>query len=159
MAKESRLDVNLHLTKIPKFFDVVVVQFFKTIGALFGATGTQFGQMFRGVVGYAKGAELESFIPEWILKLTLYAIPHALWGETPAEQIEGSIILMGWGVFTSAFTGGATIVFVWFWSLFFWVGVLRYSDWGSSFWTNLTSFSFSRPGIGRDGSYKTRGRK
>lgn len=160
MAKKHRLDFSFDPRNLVKFLVAVTVQTFKTFAALFRAIFRQLGQMRSGLWRYAtEEAELETFIPEWFLRITVYAIPNAIAGETPGKQIEGSIILMGWGIFTSAFTGGATIVFVWFWSLFFWMGVFRYSDWGSSLWQKTTSASASLPGRGSNGSYRTRGRK
>lgn len=119
--------------------------------------GKQFGQMYRGLRRLVNWSFAKDLVPDWILKLTVEAIPDALWGDTPRDQIHGSIILMGWGIFTSAFTGGATIFFVWFWSLFFWVGVIRFSSAGSSAWDKLSALtSPSLPGRGSDGSYSRR---
>lgn len=160
MAKDHRLDVSFDPRNFLRFMVAVTKQTIKTMVVFFTVFGRQFRQIYDGVSNYVTNeAELDTFIPEWFLKLTVHAIPNALCGETPAKQIEGSVILMGWGFFTSAFTGGATIVFVWFWSLFFWAGLIRYSDWGSAAWEKTTSASISLPGRGSDGSYRTRGRK
>lgn len=127
--------------------------------APFKYIGKQFGQMYRGVRSLVSREFVRDLVPDWILKLTVEAVPNALWGETPRDQIHGSIILMGWGIATSAFTGGATVVFVWFWSLFFWIGVIRYSDLGSGAWDKLTSVTRPElPGRGSDGSYGRRRR-
>ncbi|QIO25432.1 hypothetical protein [Haloarcula sp. JP-L23] len=120
----------------------------------------QLGQMYRGVRKLWSWSFLRDLVPDWILKLTVEAVPDALWGETPRDQINGSIILMGWGIATSAFTGGATVAFVWFWSIFFWIGVIRFSSAGSSAWKKLTSVGRpSLPGRDGDGRYgRRRGR-
>ncbi|WP_276257228.1 hypothetical protein [Halomontanus rarus] len=114
----------------------------------------QFGQIFSGLWSFVREAKLETFVPEWLLRLTVHAIPKALWGDTPEDQIEGSIILIGWSIATSLFTGFLTAGFVLFWGLFLMIGIVRFSDWGSSTWSRVTSPSL--PGKGSGGSYKTR---
>lgn len=115
----------------------------------------QVGQIVSGLWRYVRrDFDLETFIPEWFLRLTLYAIPNALFGSTPQDQIEGSVILIGWSIATSLFTGFLTAGFVVFWSVFLFIGIVRFSDWGSSAWGRVTSPSL--PGKGRGGQYSTR---
>lgn len=118
----------------------------------------QIGQIISGLWSYVRNDfQLETFIPEWFLRLTIYAIPNALFGKTPQDQIEGSVILIGWSIATSVFTGFVTVFFVFFWGFFLLIGIIRFSDWGSSAWSRSTSISL--PGKGRGGRYRTRKRK
>jgi hypothetical protein len=118
----------------------------------------QFGQIASGLWKYIReDAELSTFIPEWVLRLTVHAIPKAIAGETPQDQIEGSIILIGWSIATSLFTGGTTAVFVLFWGFFLFWGTARFSDWGEAAWSRGTSVSM--PGKDSAGRYRTRGRE
>lgn len=120
----------------------------------------QVGQMASGLWKYVtREAELETFVPAWFLRITLHAIPKAIAGDEPQDQIEGSIILIGWSIATSLFTGGATVVFVVFWAFFLFWGVFRFSEWGESAWSSATSVTGSLPGKSSTGKYRTRGRK
>ncbi|WP_247005185.1 hypothetical protein [Halosolutus gelatinilyticus] len=116
----------------------------------------QVGQIASGLWSFVRTVRLETFIPEWLLRLTIYAIPKAIAGKTPEDQIEGSIILIGWSIATSLFTGFLTIGFVLFWGIFLGIGIVRFSDWGSAAWDRKPSISL--PGKGSDGRYKTRRR-
>lgn len=114
----------------------------------------QVGQILSGLWNYVReDFALDTFIPEWFLRLTVYAIPNALIGQSPEEQIEGSLILIGWSIATSVFTGFVTAFFVFFWAIFLLIGILRLSDWGSSAWSRTTSVSL--PGKGSGGRYST----
>ncbi|SDL08939.1 hypothetical protein [Natronorubrum texcoconense] len=103
---------------------------------------------------YANKASLDDFVPEWLLRYTIYAPPNAILGETPEKQVEGSIIMMIWSVKTGLFTGGVTAIFVFFWGIFLMIGVLRWSDWFGSRYD--TARSTLIPGMGGNGSYKIR---
>lgn len=117
----------------------------------------QFAQIVGGLWKYAtEDFSIDTFIPEWLLRLTLYAIPNALFGDTPQDQIEGSVILIGWSIATSVFTGFVTAVFVLFWGVFLIIGIVRFSDWGSAAWSKTSSLT---PGKGSGGRYETRGRE
>lgn len=115
-------------------------------------------QIVTGLWSYVReDFRLDTFIPDWLLRITVYAIPAAVLGDTPEEQIEGSIILIGWSIATSLFTGFLTAGFVAFWSVFLFIGLVRFSDWGSAAWNRTTSVSL--PGRGSQGRYTTRKRK
>lgn len=126
----------------------------------FTFAANQVGQIYRGVRSLVSWTFARDIIPDWILKITVEAIPDAFWGDTPREQIRGSIILIGWSIATSLFTGGVTAVFVIFFSIFLAIGIVRFSSVGSGAWDSLTSFTTpSLPGRGDDGSYgRRRGR-
>ncbi|WP_135306364.1 hypothetical protein [Haloarcula amylovorans] len=120
----------------------------------------QVSQIASGLRSLFSWSLVKGIVPDWILKITVEAIPKALYGDDPQDQIEGSIILIGWSIATSLFTGGITLAFVLFWGVFLTIGVLRFSDAGSGAWDKTTSlFSPSLPGRGGDGSYgRRRGR-
>lgn len=100
----------------------------------------QAGQIAGGIWKYVtRDAELSTFVPDWLLKLTIEAIPKAFAGDTPQDQIEGSIILIGWSIATSLFTGGVTLFFVLVFGFFLMIGLFRFSDWGSSAWDKVSS--------------------
>lgn len=118
----------------------------------------QMGQMAGGIWTYAtEDFDLDAFVPEWIQRITIDALPKAVAGDDPEDQIEGALILIGWSIATSLFSGFITVGFVFFWGIFLVIGIARYSDWGSAAWNRATSPSL--PGRGSDGSYRTRGRK
>lgn len=120
----------------------------------------QVSQIARGVWSLFSWSLVRDLVPDWILKLTVEAIPKALAGDEPRDQIEGSIILIGWSIATSLFTGGVTLVFVLLWGVFLTIGVLRFSDAGTQAWDKATSAGMpSLPGRDSDGSYgRRRGR-
>ncbi|MDS0280088.1 hypothetical protein NDI85_20080 [Halomicroarcula sp. S1AR25-4] len=103
---------------------------------------------------------VSDLVPDWLLRITVEAVPKALYGDTPEDQIEGSVILIGWTIGTSLIWGWFTVAFVLFWGAFLTIGILRFSDIGSGAWEKTTSLlSPSLPGRGGDGSYgRRRGR-
>jgi len=96
----------------------------------------------------------DNFIPEWILDLTIRAVPRAFGFGTADEQVESSIILIGWSIATSLFSGGVTLVFVIFWGFWLTIGILRWSDWVGEKYDSVRSGSL--PGMGSNGSYRIR---
>lgn len=117
----------------------------------------QLGMIWEGLKSLATWSFAKDLIPDWILKITVLAIPEALWGETPKKQIHGSIILIGWSIVTSLFTGWLTLGFVLFWSIFLFIGILRFSSAGAGVWDSVTSIlGGGLPGRGSDGSYSRR---
>ncbi|ELY68830.1 hypothetical protein [Natrinema versiforme] len=103
---------------------------------------------------YIGDQSFDDFLPDWFLDLTIRALPRAFGFGTPEEQVTSSIILIGWSIATSLFTGGVTAVFVLFWLFWLSIGVLRWSDWfGDKFDSARSSII---PGMGSSGRYRVR---
>lgn len=103
---------------------------------------------------YIDDQSLTTFIPDWLLDLTVRALPRALGFGTPDEQVTGAIVLIGWSIATGVFTGGVTVIFVAFWSFWLMIGILRWSDWFSKRYDSARSSAI--PGLGANGRYKIR---
>lgn len=124
-----------------------------------------FGWIYRQLTGiirngrsYAESAVSE-YLEKYVLRFSVYAVPRAFGFGTADEQVEGSIILIGWSIATSLFTGLATVGFVLFWLIFLTIGVLRWSPYGSNMWSTLQQktpgSAGSVPGLGRGGRFRT----
>lgn len=103
---------------------------------------------------YVRDQSPDNFLPDWLLDLTVRAIPRAFGLGTPEEQVTSSIILIGWSIGTSLFTGGVTAVFVIFWLFWLAIGVLRWSEWFGDKYDSIRSGSL--PGMGSNGRYGIR---
>ncbi|USZ73793.1 hypothetical protein [Natronosalvus halobius] len=97
---------------------------------------------------------LSDFLPDWFLDLTVRALPQALGFGTAEEQVKGSIILIGWSIFTGLFTGLVTAVFVFFWGIFLLIGILRWNEWFGNKYDRAKSASL--PGMKKSGKYRIR---
>lgn len=114
-------------------------------------------QIYAGLRDLFSWSFVEGLVPEWFLRITIEAVPKAFWGETGQDQIEGAIILIGWSIATSLFTGGVTVVFVGFFAIFLVIGIWRLSDFGEGAWDSVTGLGTSSlPGVGKGGRYRRR---
>jgi hypothetical protein len=112
-----------------------------------------FSQIVTGLWEFAHEFDPTAYLPEWLLRLTIYALPAALMADEPKDQIEGALIMMGWGIIWSLLGPFATALWVLAWSPFLLIGILRLSDAGDNAWDSATGWM---PGVSADGSYSTR---
>lgn len=122
-----------------------------------GYVWTQLMQIVAGLRELFSWSFVDDVVPDWFLRITVEALPMALAADEPKDQIEGSVILIGWALATSLVTGLATAVFVAVWGVFLLIGIARLSDAGSGTWDTVTSFlSPSLPGRDSDGHFGRR---
>jgi len=122
-----------------------------------GVVWDQVKQIYSGVRKLFSWSFVGDIVPDWLLRITVEAVPNALAGDEPEDQIEGAVVMVGWSIFTSLFTGFTTAVIAFFWAIFLLIGILRFSDVGSGAWDRATStLAPSLPGRGSDGSYGRR---
>jgi len=112
-------------------------------------------QILVGLWEFVFEFDFRAYIPDWLLRLTLWAFPNAVAGEEPKDQLEGVLIVMGWGIFASIIGPWGTAFWMLLWSPFLFIALFRLSDVGNSIWKDATG---SLPGLSGDGSYSTRKR-